>query len=417
MRHSALKKSPPKEPARVVGISESTHGVYRATLLNLEGLKTVSARGTPPGLHDWVAWNPKTRALTVLTPNRTPARTRRFTDHVLDPRRLHATQIRRELEAGIRAFFDRADFLETRTPLLVPCPGMETHIRPVGVRLSGDREAFLPTSPEFAMKRLLAGGLPRIYQLSQAFRDEPRSRTHFAEFTMLEWYRSNSGYEQIQKDAEGLIESLARKLLGGPALHFDGRRISVKRPWPRLTVRSLFKKHLGLELAGASSEVLAQKVKSLGLPVSSADTWDDLYFKLWLNAVEPKLPANQAVFVTRYPESQAALAVVDEDPDGSRWAKRFEIYIGGIELANAFEELTDPEEQRARFVADMEARKRAYGSDFPPNPIDEDFLQALTEGMPPSGGIALGVDRLVMLLADEQDIQYTQWLAPFDGTP
>jgi lysyl-tRNA synthetase class 2 len=116
------------------------------------------------------------------------------------------------------------------------------------------------------------------------------------------------------------------------------------------------------------------------------------------------------VLVTRYPASQAALSVVDEDPDGSRWARRFEVYAGGLELGNAFEELTDPVEQRRRFAADMELRRATYGDDFPPSPVDEDFLAALAEGMPPSGGIAMGVDRLIMLVADEPDIGFTFWL-------
>ena len=126
--------------------------------------------------------------------------------------------------------------------------------------------------------------------------------------------------------------------------------------------------------------------------------WDDLYFKIWLNLIEPRLPADRAVFVTRYPASQAALSVIDTDPDGSRWAERFEVYAGGLELGNAFEELTDPGEQRRRFIEDMELRSEVYGNDFPVNPLDEEFLDALAEGMPPSGGIAMGVDWLVMLL-------------------
>ena len=146
------------------------------------------------------------------------------------------------------------------------------------------------------------------------------------------------------------------------------------------------------------------------------DTWDDLYFRIWLNRIEPGLPADQAVFVFRYPPSQAALSVVDADPDGTPWARRFEAYAGGLELCNAFEELTDPVEQRRRFVADMAARASAYGPSFPANPLDEGFLHALEEGMPPSAGIALGVDRMVMLFADEPDLDYTLWLPSYTGS-
>jgi lysyl-tRNA synthetase class 2 len=149
------------------------------------------------------------------------------------------------------------------------------------------------------------------------------------------------------------------------------------------------------------------------LSFSPEDTWDDLYFRIWLNLIEPRLPKDQAVFVTRYPASQAALAKTDQDVDGSWWAKRFEVYAGGIELGNAFEELTDPKEQRRRFLHDMDLREKIYGADFPKTPLDEEFLEALEEGLPPSGGIAMGVDRMIMLFADESDIDYTLWLKSY----
>lgn len=323
--------------------------------------------------------------------------------------------MRSRVEAGIREFFGARDFLETRTPLLVPSPGMETHIRPFEVRAwaksENEPQRFLPTSPEFAMKRLLVGGLERIFQISPAFRDEPRSPHHRPEFTMLEWYRAYAGYEEIMRDTEELVEHLAREICGKPSISFEGREISVAAPWPRLRVRDLFSEHAGVDLVAASTpEALSEECRRLGLNPSPSDTWDDLYFRIWLNVIEPRLPSDRAVLVTRYPASQAALSVIDSDPDGSRWARRFEAYAGGLELGNAFEELTDPVEQRRRFVQDMQARARAYGDEFPPSPIDEGFLAALEEGMPPAGGIAMGVDRLVMLVAGESEIDYTFWL-------
>jgi lysyl-tRNA synthetase class 2 len=296
---------------------------------------------------------------------------------------------------------------------------MEPHIRPFFVRTHAtpDESApfpptFLPTSPEFAMKRLLTGGLERIFQLSPAFRDEPRSVTHSPEFTMLEWYRAYAGYEDIMRDTEELFAYLATELFGEPVFEFGGRKISVQTPWPRLRVRDLFLELTGVDLTRSTTAAdLARDCARLGLSANlEQENWDDLYFKIWLNLIEPKLPEDRAVFVTRYPESQAALAVVDSDPDGSRWARRFEAYAGGIELGNAFEELTDPIEQRKRFVKDMELREKLYGPSFPKTPLDEGFLEALAEGMPPAGGIAMGVDRMVMLLANEPDIAFTQWL-------
>jgi lysyl-tRNA synthetase class 2 len=349
----------------------------------------------------------------VLTPNRTTGRSNLWMERVLDARRRRALEIRARVEAGIRAFFAAQDFVETRTPLLVPCPGMEPHIRPYGV----DNGAFLPTSPEFAMKRLLVGGLERIFQICPAFRREPFSATHHPEFTMLEWYRAYAGYEDIMRDAERLFQSLALQLFGKPVIRYQGREISVEAPWPRLRVRDLFLDKAGVDLVAAGTqESLRKECGRLGLVTSPEDTWDDLYFRIWLNLVEPRLPADRAVFVTRYPASQAALAVVDHDADGSRWARRFEVYAGGLELGNAFEELTDPVEQRRRFVEDMELRARAYGPTFPKSPLDEGFLGALEEGLPPSGGIAMGVDRIAMLFADETDLSRLRWLDSYSPT-
>lgn len=331
----------------------------------------------------------------VLTPARSPRAGERMR-RTLDPRRLRATSVRAEVLAGIRRFFDGRGFREVVTPALVTSPGMEPHIRPFRVTTAaGAPVGYLQTSPEFAMKKLLAGGLERIYQLAPVWRDEPDAPTHRREFTMLEWYRAYAGTEDIMRDVEELVASLAPD---------DAR---FRPPWPRLRVRDLFAEHAGVDLV---RDDLAAAARRLGLHPDAGDTWDDLYHRIWLDVVEPRLPADRAVFVTRYPASQAALAVVDEDPDGSRWARRFEIYAGGLELGNAFEELTDPVEQRRRFVADMELRRAIYGDDFPPSPVDEDFIAALEEGMPPSGGIAMGVDRLVMLIAGEGDIGFTSWL-------
>ncbi len=268
------------------------------------------------------------------------------------------------------------------------------------------------------MKRLLVGGLEKIFQICPAFRDEPVSTTHLPEFTMLEWYRAHAGYEEIMRDTEELFEFVALRVHGKPVIRYQGREISVKTPWPRLQVRDLFTEHAGVDLVQSGSvEAMRAECVRLGLNFADEDTWDDLYFRIWLNVIEPRLPADRAVIVMRYPASQAALSVIDSDRDGSRWARRFEAYAGGIELGNAFEELTDPVEQRTRFEEDMELRARLYGPGFPKTPLDEGFLAALHEGMPASGGIAVGVDRMVMLFADEADISKTFWLTAgyFDG--
>jgi lysyl-tRNA synthetase class 2 len=407
------KISPPQVRGRIVFVDGN-----QFTLQNQRGYfpfkLAESSSGSDVSVGDWVELNPDLpEAVRVLTRNTKPSKTLHWNHHVLNPRRIRALDRRAQVEAMIRSFFGSQGFRETRTPLLVPCPGMEPHIRPfrVASTKNSDSSVFLPTSPEFAMKRLLAGGLEKIFQICPAFRDEPKSSTHHPEFTMLEWYRAYSSYEDMMQDTEALFESIALQLFHQPSLHYQGRDISVQRPWPRFKIRDLFLELAGVDLVTQNSvERLRNSCVQLGIDYSETDTWDDLYFRIWLNRIENQLPKNQAVFVTRYPASQAALAVIDSDRDGSKWAKRFEFYIGGLEMGNAFEELTDPIEQRKRFEKDMNLRAEIYGPDFPKSPIDEGFLDALEEGMPPAAGIAVGVDRMVMLYADESEIEWTTWL-------
>jgi lysyl-tRNA synthetase class 2 len=342
-----------------------------------------------------------------------------FKQTIQDPRRIHAVQIRTKVESLIRDFFLKKDFLETRTPLLVTSPGMETHIRPFQVQALGEKPiAFLPTSPEFAMKKLLAGGLEKIFQICPAFRSEPRSRTHLKEFTMLEWYRAHEGFESIMTDSENLVESIAVSLFQKPEIKFQNQIIDVSTPWPRFKINDLFLKILNLDLGPIqhqqNKEPLFEIARKNKISAPSDSTWDDLYYLIFLNLIEPKLPTDRPCILSHYPASQAALSVLEVEPSGISWAKRFEFYIGGIELGNAFEELTDPIEQRKRFRKDMELRASIYGDLFPSSPIDETFIQALEEGLPPCSGIAVGVDRLVMLFADEAEIDYTFWLLPTD---
>lgn len=327
-----------------------------------------------------------------------------------DPRVLRAQVIR-----AIRQFFYEQGFVETDTPSLVVSPGMEPHIRPIRV---AEHETFLPTSPEFAMKRLLSQGYDRIFQVCKAYRDEPLSTTHNPEFTMLEWYRAHSGYEAIMDDVENMFVAIANKVDG---LHVSAK--SVTRPWQRLSVEECFRRFAGLELTELFDVKVFTKVcveKGFAprdcLDRSALDSpgvWDDLFFRVMLNTVEPGLAQlGGPAIVYNYPESQAALSNIFTDSRGFRWAKRFEVYAGGFELGNAFDELVDPAEQRRRFKKDMELRQRLYGDAFPPNPIDEEFLRSL-ENMPPSGGIAMGVDRIVMYFTGANSINDVLWLPSF----
>jgi lysyl-tRNA synthetase class 2 len=304
---------------------------------------------------------------------------------------------RAKLIQAIRTFFTAQDFLETDTPSLVLSPGMEPHIRPLKVENTG---AFLPTSPEFAMKRLLARGYDRIFQVCKAYRAEPLSTTHNPEFTILEWYRAHSGYEAIMNDVEDLFVALAQAQWGTAKFETQAYGIQdVSRPWPRFTVEECFRKFAGIEL----TELRVS-------PGVEPGAWDDQFFRIMLNDVEPALAKlGKPCIIYQYPESQAALSNIITDARGFRWGKRFEVYAGGLELGNAFDELADPIEQRRRFEKDMKLRTEIYGDQFPPNPIDEAFLKALSL-MPPSGGIAMGVDRLVMYFTGATDIGQVLWL-------
>lgn len=317
-----------------------------------------------------------------------------------------------EIIRAIRDFFFSEEFVETDTPTLVLSPGMEPHIRPIQVLHPDPRQrVFLPTSPEFAMKRLLAEGYERIFQMCKAYRFEPRSTTHNPEFTMLEWYRANSGYEAIMDDVERMFAFIAARVGACGSM-----AAKIERPWPRFTTEQCFREFAGLELTQLFSiEAIRSACVTRGWISRDSEPleWDDYFFLVMMNAVEPGLEKlDRPAIVYLYPESQAALSNLFTDSRGYRWAKRFEVYAGGFELGNAFDELADADEQRRRFEKDMNLRARLYGDDFPANPIDEDFLNALKR-MPPSGGIAMGVDRIVMYFTGAADIKDVLWVPSY----
>jgi lysyl-tRNA synthetase class 2 len=318
--------------------------------------------------------------------------------------------------AALRRFFADRDFLEVETPVRVPSPGLELHLDAVA---AGD--GYLITSPEYQMKRLLAAGCERIYQVCKCFRAGEHGPHHAAEFTMVEWYRGFAELDAIARDTEELVAAVVTAVAGSPVARLPGRAldprdatrggvnrpalpgdrgrespllIDVSPPWPRLTVRDAMRRWAGVEVAGDEpAPVLVAAVRAAGIAVADGTAWDDAFFAAFLARVEPALAAlDRPIVLEDWPAPLAALA--RRKPGDPRTALRFEAYVGGIELANAFGELTDPVEQRARFEHDQ-ATRRARGK--PVYPIDERLLAALAEGLPPSAGIALGVDRLVML--------------------
>jgi lysyl-tRNA synthetase class 2 len=285
--------------------------------------------------------------------------------------------------AESRAFFASRGFIEVDTPLLVRSPGLDLHLEAIGTS-----SGFLITSPEYQMKRLLAGGMPRIFQLSHVFRRDEQGTLHNPEFTMLEWYRAFAGVEDVMADTEQLIAALALAVSGRSELKTQAGVIPATPPFLRMTVAQAFER-----FAGTSGEK--------ALTLSSDDP--DAYFRLLVEQVEPALARqDQPVFLVDYPIAHASLA--RPKPGDPRVCERFELYAGGIELCNGFGELTDPEEQRARLTRDQKARLD-LGRDV--YPIDERFLEALEEGMPPSAGNALGFDRVLALCLGERDIART----------
>jgi len=312
--------------------------------------------------------------------------------------RREAARARVRLGGEVRRFLEARGYEEVETPCLVPAPGMEPHIsafatpfRPEGG--GPERALWLHTSPEYAMKRLLAAGFPRIFQLARVFRNGEVSPHHNPEFTMLELYRAGAGYREIMADLEELLGSCARALCGGGAA--PGRALDLTPPYRRLTVAEAFRDRAGVDLGACQGRVdrLRQAAAAAGLdPGRPADTYDDLFFRIFLERIEPGLGEGAPVYLTDWPAPMAALARLR--PDDPRWAERFELYAGGLELANGFSELTDAVEQRRRLLAEQEERRRLGR---PVHPVDEDFLAALPR-MPPSGGVAVGLDRVLMLL-------------------
>jgi lysyl-tRNA synthetase class 2 len=269
----------------------------------------------------------------------------------------------------------------------------------------------LHTSPEFAMKKLLVAGEPRLYQIARVFRNGERSATHHPEFVMLEWYRAGEGLEALWRDCEALLRAVLLAVPGRRAMSFEGREADPSLPFERLTVAEAFARHAGIDLlatapdpAAPDAARLAREAMRIGIACQPDDSWEDVFFRIFLARIEPRLGLGAPTILYDYPAGMAALARLK--PGDARVAERFELYVSGLELANGFAELTDPAEQRRRFERDMERKQALYGTRYP---IDEDFIAALAHGMPEASGIALGFDRLVMLATGASTIDDVLW--------
>ncbi len=305
--------------------------------------------------------------------------------------RLKNLQSRARLLGAIRQFFVARDFVEIEAPILVPSPGLELHLDAFAVE-----NHYLITSPEYQMKRLLAGGMERIYSLGKVFRRGENGRHHNPEFTMLEWYRSGVQWQAIADDVEKLVSDCARALCGTTVV----RGVDFTPPWQRLTVRDACLQFARVAIEGGESPAdLRKKIRAGGWRAPDDGDFSDLFFTLFLDAVEPRLPSERPIILYDWPRPLCALARVS--PSNPNVVERFEAYAGGIELCNAFGELIDPIEQRARLQADVAAR---HQRGLPIYPVDERFLAAVGE-MAPASGVALGVDRLAMLLLGTTEIR------------
>jgi elongation factor P--(R)-beta-lysine ligase len=316
---------------------------------------------------------------------------------------------------AVRSFFATHGYVEVDTPALQVSPGLEPHLRAFKTELHDPHtgraaERYLHTSPEFAMKKLLVAGVPRIWQLAHVFRDGERSATHHPEFAMLEWYRAGASYRDLMDECEALVHA-CQDAAGAETFHWRGRTADARRPWQRLGVADAFREHCGLDLLATAPDPLAPDVerltaaaRHLGIAPHPGDDWEALYFRIFLDRIEPVLGLGAPTILYDYPLSMAALS--RRSPSDPRLAERFEVYICGLELANAFGELTDAAEQRRRFLADQTKKQALYGETYP---SDEDFLAALDHDLPTCAGIALGFDRLVMLLTGAEDIEDVLW--------
>jgi lysyl-tRNA synthetase class 2 len=319
--------------------------------------------------------------------------------------------VREQVIDAIRAYFKDKGFHEAEVPLLLPTPSTEPFLEVFKTELKDDQghkwDGFLPSSPEFALKKLLSAWSGSIFTITKSFRNgEGRSSRHNPEFTILEWYHTPGDYMTVAEDFEELMESI--RIAVNPdsrksVLKYQGREYSLKSPCERISVAEAFQKYAGIDTETMLDESKLKEVgKKKGYQVTDKTTWEEIWNQIIANEIEPQLGKSGPTILYDYPVSQAALS--KKKVDDPRFAERFEVFMAGLELGNCFSELTDWREQEARCLADLEERRKLGKTEFP---MDSDFIEALKMGMPETGGIAVGVDRLVALFADTPDIADT----------
>jgi lysyl-tRNA synthetase class 2 len=318
---------------------------------------------------------------------------------------------RAAITRDLRQFFAAADFIEVETAVLQVSPGNETHLHGFQTELlqpGAIEKRYLRTSPEFACKKLLAAGERRVVEFARVFRNRERGSLHHPEFTMLEWYRAHEPYELLMDDCMHVL-ACAADTVESKRFSFRDRTVDPFAEPERLTVAEAFQHYAEIDLMaalppeGSDRDALVAMANKIGVRTAGDDTWGDVFSRILVEKVEPRLGHGRATILYEYPALMSALArPMASDP---RLAERFELYVCGIELANGFAELNDAPEQRRRLVAQMDEKERIYGDRYP---IDDDFIAALV-AMPPACGVALGLDRLVMLATGASRIEQVMW--------
>jgi lysyl-tRNA synthetase class 2 len=335
-----------------------------------------------------------------------------WSPHVHADRRA-ALLARGRIKSAIRTYFERNEFVEVECGALQVSPGNEAHLhafRTEWISTGGARlPLYLHTSPEFAAKKLLAAGERRIFEFARVFRNRERGALHAPEFTMLEWYRAGETYDAVIADCLAVLH-LAADTTGAKSFVFRDKTCDPREDAQRLTVADAFEQFAGIDLMATLTadgsglrDELARRAATAGHGVADNDNWADIFSKVLVAAIEPKLGIGRPAILYEYPRCEAALARASAHD--VRVAERFELYVCGVELANGFGELTDAAEQRLRFETEMAEKERVYGERYP---IDEEFLAALA-GMPAAGGVALGFDRLAMLATGSRKIDDVIW--------
>ncbi len=323
----------------------------------------------------------------------------RYLDLMVNPQVREVFEKRSRIVRAIRRFFEERDFLEVETPMMQPIPGGAAARPFVTHHNALDMELYLRVAPELFLKRLLVGGFERVFELNRNFRNEGVSVRHNPEFTMLEFYQAYATFDDLMRLTEELFVFLAQEVAGSLSFHYGEHAIDLKPPWERLTISEAIRVHGGARESEVESlEGLRDFAGRKGISIDASAPYGNVLVEVFEAVAEAKLI--QPTFVTGYPIEVSPLARKnDQNP---ALVDRFELYIGGRELANAFSELNDPADQRQRFVEQM-AKRRA--GDDTANPIDEDYVRALEYGMPPAAGEGIGIDRLVMFFTNSPSIR------------